>query len=104
MEDRDLRDLHAHIERLEARLVAVEDRPAARLRGLLARLSSSRRARLVLATSVFVAATASYAATVSLPYSFTNGTIADADHVNANFGALVAESNDQDSRLSVLEI
>ncbi|MCA9503463.1 MAG: hypothetical protein KC616_10295 [Myxococcales bacterium] len=39
----------------------------------------------------------------SLPYSFVNGSIADANEVNADFGVLVAESNGQDLRLELLE-
>jgi uncharacterized protein YjbI with pentapeptide repeats len=104
MGDRDLRELQAEIERLKAELAELRSRPAARLRGLLALLPSSRRSRLILAAAVLVVATASYAASVSMPYTFVNGTIADADQVNANFGALVAESNDQDSRLAALEV
>jgi len=41
--------------------------------------------------------------TISLPWTFSNGTVADADEVNENFDALVVESNDQHSRLSALE-
>ncbi len=93
MEDRDRRELQEEIEMLKARLAEVEDRPAARLRGLLARLPSSRRARFTLVVAVLVVATASYAATISMPYTFSNGTIADANQVNANFGVLVLQSN-----------
>jgi hypothetical protein len=34
---------------------------------------------------------------------FSNGTLADADQVNANFAALVVESNAQDARIGALE-
>lgn len=44
-----------------------------------------------------------YAGTISLPYTFSNGTLADAVQVNANFDTLVLESNDQDGRLTALE-
>jgi hypothetical protein len=37
---------------------------------------------------------------VSIPYGFVNGTVADADEVNANFAAAAAEINDNDARIS----
>jgi hypothetical protein len=100
MEDRNLRELQAEMEMLKAELADLRCLPAARLRGLLARLPSSRRTRLALVAAVLLVATASYAATVSMPYSFSNGTIADATEVNANFNTLVTESNAQDSRIA----
>jgi len=103
MEDRNLRELQAEMEMLKAELADLRCLPAARLRGLLARLPSSRRTRLALVAAVLLVATASYAATVSMPYSFSNGTIADATEVNANFNTLVTESNAQDSRIATLE-
>jgi len=45
----------------------------------------------------------SMAGTVTLPHVFVNGTNADADQVNADFNALVTESNDQDARIAALE-
>jgi len=103
MDDRDLRELQAEIETLKARLAEVEDRPAGRLRRQLTRVGSSARARLALGTAVTLVAAVSYAATISVPYTFTNGTVADAGEVNANFDTLVVESNDQDSRISDVE-
>jgi hypothetical protein len=44
-----------------------------------------------------------FAAEISLPHVLRNGLIADADEVMANFDTLVAESNAQDVRLSLLE-
>jgi hypothetical protein len=46
---------------------------------------------------------AAYAATISVPNTFVNGTIADADDVNVNSETLVDESNDQDLRIGSLE-
>jgi hypothetical protein len=43
------------------------------------------------------------ATSITVPYSFSNGTVADATEVNANFGTLVSESNAQDGRLGTLE-
>jgi hypothetical protein len=103
MEDRNLRELQARIEMLEARLARTEGRPTARLVRLLAGIGSSRRAKFAVGTAIVAVAAASYAATISLPYTFVNGQIADANQVNANFNTLVAESNDQDSRIAALE-
>jgi hypothetical protein len=46
---------------------------------------------------------AGMAAQVVLPHTFSNGTVADATEVNANFVALEAESNNQDDRILALE-
>jgi hypothetical protein len=46
---------------------------------------------------------AAVAAQIVLPYSFSNGTVADAIQVNDNFATLEVESNDQDARISDLE-
>jgi hypothetical protein len=43
------------------------------------------------------------AAQILLPHLFVNGTVADANEVNANFALLETESNDQDDRISNLE-
>ena len=43
------------------------------------------------------------ASTIGVPYVFTNGTIANANDVNANFGTLAQESNTQDARIAALE-
>ena len=40
------------------------------------------------------------AGTLSVPNTFVNGTPADADEVNANFGAVEAEVNDNDARIT----
>ncbi len=68
--------------------------------GSLKRTSAVRRLLVVALVGIPMAA---YAATISVPNTFLNGTIADADAVNANFDTLVTESNDQDSRISAVE-
>jgi len=62
------------------------------------------RAGLGLAGLLVVLAASAWAATISVPHTFTNGTIADADEVNANFDVLVTELNDQDTRIGNLEV
>lgn len=61
-----------------------------------------RFARIALVCLALVPVTA-YAAQISAPFAFVNGTVADANQVNANFDALVSESNDQDTRIGALE-
>jgi hypothetical protein len=59
---------------------------------------------LVAAASLAVAApVALFASDVTIPNSFTNGTVADADAVNANFAAVEAAVDDNDARLSSVE-
>ena len=41
--------------------------------------------------------------TISIPFVFSNGTVADANDVNANFDVLILESNAQDVRVGALE-
>ena len=43
------------------------------------------------------------AGTLTVPNTFTNGKVADADEVNANFDAVETEVNDNDSRITVVE-
>ena len=59
-----------------------------------------RVAALVLAVGLPLAVLAD---TVVIPHVFSNGTVADAVQVNANFNALVVESNAQDARIGALE-
>jgi hypothetical protein len=67
-------------------------------------IAKRRGARMTLVILVSLAVPlAAYAATISLPNIFSNGTTADANEVNANFDTLVLESNAQDTRLSTLE-
>lgn len=60
------------------------------------------RGMLVLVVGMAVPLVA-LATSITLPYVFVNGTVADADQVNANLDELVLESNAQDSRLTALE-
>ena len=61
------------------------------------------RLQLFLLTILVSVASIASADQVAIPHTFSNGTVADADSVNANFQALIVESNDQDSRISALE-
>ena len=69
------------------------------------RVISKRRgtsATLVTFVAVLVPL-AGLATTIGMPNTFSNGTTADADEVNANFDVLVNESNTQDTRITDLE-
>ncbi len=90
--------LRDEIEQLRKRLGVLE---ANSLRRRWARLT---RARLGLFVAVLGVATASYATVIGMPNTFVNGTIADANEVNANFTVLTNESNDQHWRLNALEM
>jgi hypothetical protein len=57
---------------------------------------------ITLSAAVLVIPLAAYAGSVMLPNTFTNGTIADADQVNANFSALAGAVNDNDTRIGDL--
>ncbi len=59
--------------------------------------------RIIPVLAMVIIPAAVFAATVSLPHTFENGKVADADEVNANFEALATESNSQDTRLSNVE-
>jgi len=72
-------------------------------RALLARIPSIRRICLIVIGAVATIATASHATTISVPFTFSNGTPADANEVNANFNVLVVESNAQDGRITAVE-
>ncbi len=54
-------------------------------------------------TIAFVLPIPLWAAPVTIPHTFQNGTVADADQVNDNFNAVAASVNDNDSRLAALE-
>lgn len=58
---------------------------------------------LPLALSLALLPTLVYGSQVALPHLFTNGDLADADDVNANFSALADAVNDNDGRLSRME-
>jgi hypothetical protein len=103
MSDRELFELQEEIETLKAELAAVKRDSAIQSRGVLRHLLASPRGRLVLVVAVVAIPLAAYATQISVPYTFVNGTPADATEVNANFSTLVSESNAQDSRLAALE-
>jgi hypothetical protein len=103
MPDRALLKLQEEIETLKAELAAMKRGATIRLHGVLRRLLADPRARIALAVAVVAIPLAAYAGQIIIPYTFVNGTVADATEVNANFGALVTESNAQDSRLTTVE-
>jgi hypothetical protein len=100
--DEQARQLMDRIEQLEQTLRRLEGE-----RGLGARARSAWRTnkwlRLATATSVLLVPLAAYASTLSVPYTFVNGTPADADEVNANFSAVESAVNDNHARINVLE-
>jgi hypothetical protein len=98
-----VKELRAEIARLETRLAAVEDAASPGLAALLLRPLASRRLGALLLVAALAVSAASYAAVISVPHTFVNGTVADADEVNANFAALVTESNSQDARIGGVE-
>jgi hypothetical protein len=61
-------------------------RPSARLGRALLR----PQLRLALLSALVIVPTAAYAAFAFLPFAFTNGTLADANEVNANFASLAS--------------
>jgi hypothetical protein len=62
------------------------------------------RAAYAIAAAMLLAAPAWVAASsVTLPHSFVNGTVADADAVNANFSAIDAAVDDNHARLTDVE-
>lgn len=96
------RELQAKIEQLEARLAALEQggrAPKPRPRAPARRLGG----RFALLAALAIVPAAAYAAVISVPNTFSNGTVADANEVNANFDTLVIESNDQHTRLVAVE-
>lgn len=77
MEADTVRTLEQRIDRLERELARSHARERRRRRGRL----------LALGALIFVPLTA-WAVNLDVPYVFTNGTIADAEEVNANFAAV----------------
>lgn len=69
---------------------------------LLARRLRGRSLAAALLLGIVVVPVAAWAA-VTLPHSFTNGTAADADEVNANFAALVAAVEANQARLDQID-
>lgn len=73
-----------------------------RIRSGTIRTRKQRMRRHVVAAGVLLASTlplAVSAGTISVPNTFSNGTLANADEVNDNFDTLVTESNAQDVRI-----
>jgi hypothetical protein len=103
MPEREFLKLQEEIETLKAELAAVKRDSAIRPRAVLRRLLGNPRVRIGLVVAVAAIPLAAYAAQISVPYDFVNGTVADATEVNANFDALEAESNGQDNRITTVE-
>jgi hypothetical protein len=83
---------NARIERLEAALSRVHAQQARR-----------QRHRTWLLVALVTIPTAAYASTLNVPFLFSNGTIANANEVNANFAAAEAAVDDNDSRIASIE-
>lgn len=92
MDDRLLHELRAEIERLETRLGEVEAHAARRRWAPVTRVLVDPRIRWAALAIAVMVPIAAYA-TVIVPNTFVNGTIADANEVNANFTALADEIN-----------
>ncbi len=90
-DSRDLAQLHDEIDSLRETVA------------MLARRERRRRWARAAAVAVILIPATAYAAQIVIPNVFSNGTVADANEVNANFDALTTESNAQDTRLSSLE-
>ena len=88
MGDPRLRALQQRIEELEAIVSRLRPRSTPVWRQRLGRALSSLWARRLLVTALLAIPLATWAATLTVPYVFTNGTIADANEVNANFTTL----------------
>ena len=67
------------------------------------RRSASRVAVAIGLCALVGAPLVAVAAQLTIPFVFANGEVADAGEVNANFAALVDESNDQDTRIAAVE-
>jgi hypothetical protein len=100
-------NLRLELETVKVRLAAAEEelsfQRASRIGPRLRRATKGPKLRVVLMCASAMIPAAAYAAVIGVPNTFTNGTIADANDVNANFSALVNESNAQDARLTALE-
>jgi hypothetical protein len=103
MPDRELLELQEETETLKAELAAIGSRDRAPRGAWLPPNGASRRAGFALVATLVAVPAAAFAATISIPYGFSNGTIADANEVNANFDTLVLESNAQHGRIATLE-
>jgi hypothetical protein len=103
MDERELLGIQKRIDALESKLAVLERHPTSGSYTYLATLYNNPGFRLLAVAALISIPIAAYAATISVPNTFVNGTVADADEMNANFEALVVESNDQDSRIGTLE-
>jgi hypothetical protein len=56
-----------------------------------------------LGAAIVVIPLAAYAGTIATPNTFTNGTVADAGEVNANFSAVETAVNDNDARITTAQ-
>lgn len=70
---------------------------------LMLRRRNTRSALATMAVATLTVSLLASAGTISLPNTFSNGTTANADEVNANFNVVVGESNNQDGRIAALE-
>lgn len=73
------------------------------LRTLLSRLYQRRLIVVGYGLGIATSSLLVYAAVISKPYTFTDGTVVSAAQINANFDTLVSEVNSKDSRISSLE-
>jgi len=85
------------------RLRAEVDRLSAHRPGFWKRTFSKTSVLIGVALAFVVSSLIVYAATISKPYDFTDGTIISADQVNADFNALYTEINSKETRLAALE-
>jgi microcystin-dependent protein len=85
------------------RLKAEVDRLSARRPGFWKRTFSKTSILIGVALAFVVTSLIVYAATISKPYNFTDGTIISADQVNADFNTLYSEANSKETRLAALE-
>ncbi len=100
MTDDRQQELLERIATLEGKLARIE----ARRNAVLARIRALNPwLRTAVFATVLAIPLAAYASSVSVPFLFVNGTLADADEVNANFAAVEAAVNDNDARIAIVE-
>jgi microcystin-dependent protein len=90
------------VQELE-RLKAEVDRLSSNRPGFWKRTFSKTSVLIGIALTFIVSSLIVYAATISKPYNFTDGTVISAGEVNADFNALYTESNSKETRLATLE-
>ena len=89
---RELEKLRAEVDRLSA------PRP-----GFWKKTFSKTSVLIGVALAFVVSSLIIYAATITKPYNFTDGTVISAAEVNADFNALFTETNAKETRLATLE-